>query len=210
MADFINTLDVVGDKVLTDSIIDGSVVEYKDNTIQTLGALSFASCKLLKTVDCPAVTSLSNNVFWNDTSLESASFPSATRFGTDVFNGCSALMSVNVSKCTDVTASMFYTCGTLPMIEFDSIAAIRKTAFASCLSLTALIIRGSSVGVLVNTNAFQATPIASGTGYIYVPAALIDSYKIATNWSTFANQLRALEDYTVDGTVTGELDTTKI
>lgn len=40
--------------------------------------------------------------------------------------------------------------------------------------------------------------------------ALVDSYKAATNWSTYATQFRALEDYTVDGTITGELDSTKI
>lgn len=32
-------------------------------------------------------------------------------------------------------------------------------------------------------------------GYIYVPAALIDEYKTATNWATFADQFRAIEDY---------------
>jgi hypothetical protein len=45
------------------------------------------------------------------------------------------------------------------------------------------------------TNIFASTPIASGTGYIYVPAALVDSYKGATNWSTYAAQIRAIEDY---------------
>lgn len=50
----------------------------------------------------------------------------------------------------------------------------------------------------------------SGTGYIYVPRALVDTYKAATNWSTIADQFRALEDYTVDGTITGELDESKI
>ena len=41
-------------------------------------------------------------------------------------------------------------------------------------------------------------------------AALVDSYKAATNWSTYADQIRALEDYTVDGTTTGALDETKV
>jgi hypothetical protein len=31
-----------------------------------------------------------------------------------------------------------------------------------------------------------------------------------TNWTTFSAQFRALEDYTVDGTTTGELDESKI
>ena len=34
-----------------------------------------------------------------------------------------------------------------------------------------------------------------GTGYVYVPASLIETYKTATNWSAFANQFRAIEDY---------------
>ena len=66
------------------------------------------------------------------------------------------------------------------------------------------------MATLSNTNAFSSTPIASGTGYIYVPRALVDSYKAASKWSTYANQFRALEDYTVDGTTTGALDETKI
>ena len=46
--------------------------------------------------------------------------------------------------------------------------------------------------------------------YIYVPSALIDSYKAATNWTTFSTQFRALENYTLDGTINGLLDPSKI
>ena len=46
--------------------------------------------------------------------------------------------------------------------------------------------------------------------YIYVPRALVNDYKAATTWAQYADKFRALEDYTVDGTTTGELDTTKI
>ena len=31
--------------------------------------------------------------------------------------------------------------------------------------------------------------------YVYVPKALVGAYKSATNWSTYANQIRAIEDY---------------
>ena len=59
-------------------------------------------------------------------------------------------------------------------------------------------------------------PTGAKDGYIYVPRALLSDtdetkdYRRATNWSTFATQFRALEDYTVDGTTTGELDPNKI
>lgn len=81
-----------------------------------------------------------------------------------------------------------------------------------CSKLTALVLRNPSqvVTLVSGSNFLASTPIKSGTGYIYVPSALVDSYKAATNWSTYAAQFRALEDYTVDGTTTGELDPTKI
>ena len=35
----------------------------------------------------------------------------------------------------------------------------------------------------------------NGTGFVYVPAESVDTYKSATNWSTYAEQIRAIEDY---------------
>ena len=93
--------------------------------------------------------------------------------------------------------------------EAASINNIGYGAFSGCSNLTAFIIRGGNVPTL-NSNVFDNTPIASGSGYIYVPASMVSAYQAATNWSTYASQIRALEDYTVDGTVTGELDPTKI
>jgi hypothetical protein len=58
--------------------------------------------------------------------------------------------------------------------------------FDHCSSLTTLVLRNDTVVTLANINAFQGTPFASdGTGgTVYVPAALIESYQTATNWST--------------------------
>ena len=103
----------------------------------------------------------------------------------------------------------FMGCSNLEKIDFDVLEEIKDADFYQCSALTAVIIRSPAVCTMRDSNAFKATPIASGTGYIYVPAALVDSYKAATNWSTYAAQFRALEDYTVDGTITGELDPAK-
>ena len=48
---------------------------------------------------------------------------------------------------------------------------------------------------LASVNAFSDTPIANGTGFVYVPLSLIEDYKTATNWATYAAQFRAIEDY---------------
>lgn len=80
--------------------------------------------------------------------------------------------------------------------DSDRITTIGAYAFNGCSALTTLILRNpDSVVTLTNTNALSGTPIASGTGYIYVPSVLVDSYKAATNWSTYAERFRAIEDY---------------
>lgn len=81
----------------------------------------------------------------------------------------------------------------ITLLDFKALNKIPAGAFDST-SLTSLILRRTSRINLDNKSAFNDTPIADGTGYIYVPRALVDSYKTATNWSVFANQFRALED----------------
>jgi hypothetical protein len=74
--------------------------------------------------------------------------------------------------------------------------SIGDYAFSNCAALTVLILRSETMCTLSATTVFNNTPIKSGgTGFIYVPRALVDSYKAATNWSTYASQFRAIEDY---------------
>ena len=88
-----------------------------------------------------------------------------------------------------------------------TLISIGASAFSSA-PLKTLILPGGTLVSLANTNAINS--INSVNGYIYVPKSLIEDYKVATNWSAYADRFRALEDYTVDGTTTGELDESKI
>ena len=89
----------------------------------------------------------------------------------------------------------FMGCSNLAKIDFDVLEEMKDADFYQCSALTAVIIRSPAVCTMSDSNAFKSTPIASGSGYIYVPAALVDSYKAATNWTKYANQIRAIEDY---------------
>lgn len=63
---------------------------------------------------------------------------------------------------------------------------------------------------------FQGTPYASdGTGgKLYVPRSRVEAYRTTGQWKTIYGygtcDIRALEDYTVDGTILGDLDPNKI
>jgi hypothetical protein len=108
------------------------------------------------------------------------------------------LIKIRFSKLASVNPNAFRWCSGLVTVDLPKLTGnFGVSCFNSCSKLTALIIgrESTSVASLSSTSAFNGTPIASGTGYIYVPSALVDTYKSATNWVTFADQIRAIEDY---------------
>lgn len=97
-------------------------------------------------------------------------------------------------RVVSVGSSAFAQFATLTKVDLPKVTTIAASAF--CWGkIQILILRSETLCALANANAFTQSPFASGTGYIYVPSALVDSYKAATNWSTYANQIRAIEDY---------------
>ena len=170
-----------------DALIDRSITEISSSSITSIGDSAFRNCSNLTTVDFPVATSIKPSAFYSCSNLTTVDFPVATSIGSYAF----------------------YSCRSLTTADFPVVTSIGTYAFNSCRVLKSLLLRGNNVCTLSSTNAFNSTPIKSGTGYIYVPSALIEQYKAATNWSTYSAQFRALEDYTVDGTITGELDPAK-
>lgn len=98
----------------------------------------------------------------------------------------------------------------LVTLDLPNLRNIDRYAMAYSNRLVTIILRGNAVCTLESTTAFTGAGLKTGTGYVYVPAALKAQYMQATNWSTYASQFRALEDYTVDGTIWGDLDPNKI
>lgn len=109
--------------------------------------------------------------------------------------GSTKLTSVVLPAVRITDGNSMNGCSELTKADFSNLQTIRYSTFYSNKKLVTLIIRTQAVAHLEKTSAFKDTPIASGTGYVYVPSALVDSYKTATNWSTYADQIRAIEDY---------------
>ena len=111
------------------------------------------------------------------------------------FVGCQSLKKVVFESVTNVKTYAFENCAALTMADFHQPVTLNNYAFSKCSALAALILRGDTLSVRKTLSALTNTPIESGTGYIYVPAVLVDSYKSSTDWSTYASQIRAIEDY---------------
>ena len=207
------------------SIGQYAFVNYTDLTsvefasVDTAYAYAFQNCTNLATVNFPSLVNTGNYAFASSgiTSVTAENFPKLSGLGTSVFNGCTSLQTVEIvnylyypgnyifSGCTGLKRAKissvntlglgsFNDCTSLESLEIGSINAINGNAFKNT-NLTALIIRNPSKAPSLTLTAIDGTPIKNGTGYVYVPSALVDSYKTATNWSVVADQIRAIEDY---------------
>lgn len=154
-------------------LIERTIANYYNDQLTTIGTYAFYACSNLQSVSCPKATSVKGNGFMN----------------------CSALTSVNLPMVTQLANYAFQGCSSLEKLDLPALTSMQGAVFSGNTSLVALILRSSKRCNLGNKNVFTNTPIANGTGYIYVPSTLVDTYKTATNWSTYADQIRAIEDY---------------
>lgn len=166
--------------------------------VVTVGDSGFYNCKLLKNVFLPKLTTLGRNGF-NSTGLESINLPLCTKLGIASFSQTNKLVVATLPLVTLLEGSCF-SYSSVQKIDTSSVISIGAYAFGGAQQLDTLILRNSSVCTLANsTNTFTNTKIAAGTGYIYVPDNLVDSYKTATNWVTFANQIKPISE--LEGTI---------
>lgn len=123
---------------------------------------------------------------------------------------CDKIIGVSFPNVATLAVGMnFHTCTSMEYAEVGNIMSVPNQAFANTSALRALVLRVDQVPTLSATG-LAGSGLANGVGYVYVPSDLVESFKVATNWSAFAEQFRAIEDYTVDGTLSGEIDRSKV
>lgn len=187
--DIVVTAEGGGGAELVASLLDGTIVELECDATKVRQYM-FDNCAKLKKIVLPKATSIAAYGAYGCDVLSDVQMPSLQSVGNYAFSKCTSLEKFDMAA---------------------GVSSIWSYVFNGCTALKTLILRRTasicSMGV---ANCMTNTAIAKGTGYIYCPSSLLDAYKAATNWSTYAAQFRALEDYTVDGTVTGELDASKI
>lgn len=155
-------------------VVERSVTElsFSYDDITSIGAYTFANYSTLEKIDLPKVENLGNYAFQGCAALEDVNLPSLKRIGYASLNTCRVLTEIDLPKCVSINAYAFGTCSTLSKI----------------------ILRSTTLCNLVNANAFAGTPIASGTGYIYVPDDLVSQYKSHAQWSTYAAQIKPISE----------------
>lgn len=117
-----------------------------------------------------------------------------TEVGANAFYYCQSLHTIDCPQVNSISRYGIGYCTALKRVEFPKLTTLYGLAFAYSSNLDTLILSNNRVCSLKSTDVFNNTPIKNGTGYIYVPDNLIDIYKTATNWTTFANQIKPISE----------------
>ena len=106
-----------------------------------------------------------------------------------------------IQNYTTATGGVFGYCERLKKVTLPStLVRIVDYTFYRCSALATVIVRATTPPSL-GANVFNNTPIAQGTGHIYVPDASLEAYKTATNWVSFADRIHPLSE--IEGNALG-------
>ena len=161
-------------------------------SVTSLGAGAFETTQI-EEFYCFGNVKTANNLFQNTPSLKKAML-NTTSLADGVFRSCFNLSHYELpSQLEELKATVFYKCEMLKELVFPkTFKSIGANAFCYA-GITKYDFRAlESIPTLADSNAF--TSIIAYTKII-VPDALYDSWKAATNWSTYADYIVKASEY---------------
>lgn len=151
------------------------------------GERPFQNCTELLSVSLPNATSTRTNAFVNCTNLVDVHLPLVQSIDSGQFIENSKITKLVLPSMTgQIYNSSFRYNRLLKTADLGRVSRLNATIFLDCNVLDTLILRKSdAICTLSNVNTFNGTPFANGGagGEIYVPSALINTYKTASQWS---------------------------
>ena len=164
------------------------------DSVTTIGQEAFGMTNLTSVTIPDSVTNIDNYIFDNCHVLKSAIIGSGiTVISNYTFSVCTSLSSVTIpNSVTTIGMWAFNNCSGMTSITIpNSVTSINFASFYKCTSLTSITIKATTPPTLGNM-ALESTPIANGTGYIYVPSGSVNAYKSASGWSNYSSRIQAI------------------
>lgn len=181
-----------------------------------LGRYAFYDCYKLESVDLPNITYSDGLAFAYNYRLEYVNLPGLTEIPNQFFYQCSNLYSFDTSKikrigvygfentkicklilpvCTSLSSGICENDFRFSLIDITQKITFDSSVFYRARSLAHVILRSPTLCPCTVETLFQESSIEAGLGWIYVPTELIDEYKSATNWSSYADQIVDISEY---------------
>ena len=188
-----NSLTTLGYRAFADTSIESVTIPDSVTTMgdSENGSEVFAGCTSLSSITIPSgITEIGNGTFENCQGLTNITLPdNITSIGSSAFAYCTSLSSITIpSGVTSIGYNAFGGCTSFTSIIIPSgVTSIDADAFNGCESLTSITVEATTPPTL-EPSAFDWTNDCP----IYVPAASVEDYKAATNWSDYASRIQAI------------------
>ncbi|MCQ2169929.1 MAG: leucine-rich repeat protein, partial [Bacteroidales bacterium] len=157
--------------------------------VTSIGSSAFSGCSALKQISIPnGVTSLGTFAFSGCSSLTAANIPSGiSSVPGYCFEGCISLTSVSIpSNVTSVGTRAFYGVKLWKLELPSSVSSLGSNCFGS--DIICVLLPATSP-VSIQSDAF------GGVIGIFVPANMIEMYKVMTNWSNYSGKIHPISSY---------------
>lgn len=194
------------DYSVEDGLVNKTLTSYYNDRVTILGKYAFYYATELKTIECPNVTTLDTCAL-SRSAVQNVILPNVTSIGQQAFGQTTALKKLRFPKLQALGANALREVPYLEEIVFDDVRSFSVNSMLACYRVTKVVILyEGGVATLSNTSAFSQCYHILGTvhetynpegladGFIYVPDSLVDSYKSATNWNTYASQIKGLSE----------------
>lgn len=163
------------------------------STVKSIGSYAFNGCSALgPDVSLPNCTRLWDRAFTNCASLVSFSAPKVTVIYHSTISGCESLTTVSLPLVTTLNDWCLSANPVLKELTLPSVTKMTRYALARG-GLEKLVLPGTTLCTIAG-DTFQSTPIEKGTGYVYVPDDMVDSYKAADSWKNIADQIKPMSE----------------
>ncbi len=146
----------------------------------------------------PTVESIGDEALTNsiiDRSITEIQDDIATTLAPYSLASCISLKKAVFVSVTEVANKCFHGDTALEELDFHSAVEFDASALQGLSGLKTLILRSNTMCDASSGAVLSYTPIEEGTGYIYVPAALVDEYRSDFVWSGYYDQIRAIEEW---------------
>lgn len=167
---------------------------YSDGMAAATGTVDAIIARTITEIESN-VSKVEDHVFYTCRLLESAIFPNATSCGDNSFRDCNRLTTAVFPNASDLQGGSFRGCSSLEYIDLPSVVKMYASVFQGCSKLKTVILRANAVCSISNSNAFTDTPIAGGTGFVYVPDDLVAAYQANSAWKTYAAQIKPISEF---------------
>lgn len=163
------------------------------SSITEIGQYAFSSCSSVKTMAIPnGVNTIRQGAFSGCSALTNIVLPPHLKVIEEAtFSSCRGLETIIIPESVEsIEHYVFYECHSLKSVEIpENVESIGESAFRNCSSLSEIVCYPLTPPEL-GDDAFRGI---APTPVFKVPAASLEQYKTANNWSALAPYMVAIE-----------------